>query len=146
MRTSPSAGAPTKACAARTASSRRAGTEVSTIQWIRHSGYRRCSASTVAPQPISMSSQWAPMQRISSRRPARGARFSGNTTASALPTHPGAVALRFHAVEGDLVLERVHGAPESVVPIHRKEALLDEPLERLLDELVALLDVVEDVL
>src|SRR5207237_489692 len=67
------------------------------------------------------------------------------TAASSLPDHPGAVAPRFHAVEGDLVLEGVHRAPEAVVAVDAEELLLDQALEGALDELVALLDVVEDV-
>src|SRR5205085_4041592 len=120
-------------------SRRRSGTEVRTSQWMRQSGCCCCKASIVPPQPISTSSQWAPMNSTSRRRPRWGAMLNGNTAASSLPDHPGAVAPRFHAVEGDLVLEGVHRAPEAVVAVDAEELLLDQALEGALDELVALL-------
>src|SRR6185369_12740212 len=97
------------------------------------------------PQPISMSSQWAPMHSIWGRRLDADGRLSGNTVASSLPHLPGAVASCFHAIERDLVLEGVHGAPESGVPIHSELAPLHELLERTLHQLVAVFDAVEDV-
>ena len=44
-----------------------------------------------------------------------------------------------------LVLERVHRRPEPVVRECCQLALLDQPLERLLDEVLAFFDVVEEL-
>ena len=49
-----------------------------------------------------------------------------------------------HVLEQLLVPERVHGAEEAVVAIGDELALLDQPLERLDHQLLALVDVVED--
>src|SRR5882724_3416391 len=67
-------------------------------------------------------------------------------SALSLPDHPRTIALRFHAIEGDLVFELIHRAPEPAVPINVQQLLFDQALERALDQLVAWLDVVEDVL
>src|SRR5690606_13434758 len=103
---------------------------------------REMSSSIEPPQPISRSSECAPMHSTSS-----APRFCGisRSIRSLPPEHPRAVALRFHAVERDLVLERIHRLPEAVVPIGHQPLLLDQSCEGFLDELFALVDVVEDL-
>src|SRR5258706_5373383 len=62
------------------------------------------------------------------------------------PHLPRSVAPSVHAIESDLVLESVHGNPEPVVLVRIQLLFLYEPLERLFDQLLTRLDVVEDVL
>ena len=114
------------------------------------------STRNVAPQPISMSSQWAPTQRTRSAR-LRTSRMRSSIVGRTIrhsdvpagrgrfQTIQGQSAARFHAVEGDLVLEGVHRLPEALVAIDSELALRDQSLERLLDQFVAFLDVVEDL-
>src|SRR5262245_27660331 len=63
----------------------------------------------------------------------------------ALPHLPGGVAARLHFVECLLVLEGVHARPESLVAVRDELLQTDEALEGLLDELLALLQVIEDL-
>ncbi len=99
------------------------------------------------PAPISMSSGWAPRHRSlepagrqrSERQHRRQASRSWSQTAH------GGVPPSYISSSVLLVLERVHRRPEAVVPEGHQPALLDQPPERLLDELLALADVVEDL-
>src|SRR5262245_31940011 len=60
-----------------------------------------------------------------------------------LPSHPRTVSSRLHAIQADLVLEGVHALPESV-PAERQElAFGDQSGERLLDQLISFLHVIE---
>ena len=61
------------------------------------------------------------------------------------PELPGRVALSMPRFEGLLILEGVHRLPVAEVPMRQQLALGDEPLERLHDEFVAGMDVVEDL-
>src|SRR5206468_12699572 len=61
-----------------------------------------------------------------------------------LPYFPGRLAPRVQLFELLLVLERVHAAPVTLVLVGQQLLLCDQPLERLLDQLLARLDVVED--
>src|SRR5258708_554600 len=61
------------------------------------------------------------------------------------PKHPWAIPLSFHAVEGDLVFKRVHRLPESIMAVRTERTSLDEARKRLLDQLLAVLEVVEDL-
>src|SRR5262245_27773513 len=63
----------------------------------------------------------------------------------ALPHLPGRIAARVHVVEDALIRERVHALPEAGRAVGDELALGDEPLEWLLHELLAWLDVVEDL-
>src|ERR1700743_2723563 len=62
------------------------------------------------------------------------------------PHHPGAFAPRLHAVERNLILERIHRPPEPSPPERHEFARSDQACERLLDQFLALVDVVENVL
>src|SRR5438034_4823221 len=70
---------------------------------------------------------------------------NASIAASMLPNHPRAIPSGLHPVQGYLVLERVHRAPKSAVSIDRQQSFLDEPVEWLRHELIALLDVAEDL-
>src|SRR5262249_38237678 len=59
------------------------------------------------------------------------------------PRVPRSLAALDHVLEDLLVLERVHGAEEALVPIRDELPGLDHPLERLDDELLAVFDEVE---
>src|SRR5262245_17566791 len=63
-----------------------------------------------------------------------------------LPHLPRGLTLRVHRIEGLLVLERVHARPEPVVAIGEQLPFHDQAMEGFLDELLAVLDVAEDVL
>src|SRR5215831_13713908 len=63
---------------------------------------------------------------------------------ASLPDLPGSIALAVHVRELLVLLEGVH-APEAVVPVSDELLLLDQAMERLLDQLLALFDVVEDL-
>src|SRR5579862_1405283 len=98
-----------------------------------------------------MSSQWAPRHRTLSFSP-RAALSSGRDRISRLPVsgmsaphHPGTLSPGFHTVESDLVLEGIHCLPESAPLISDELALGDQPAERLLDQLLPLVDVPKDV-
>src|SRR5690606_28862801 len=78
----------------------------------------------------------------------RGENQHGSTRRAcrmALPDHPWTLTARFHAVEADLVLKGIHALPEAVPTERRQLATLDQSRERLLDELIALLDEIEDL-
>src|SRR6185295_17410213 len=68
-----------------------------------------------------------------------------NTVASGLPDPPRRVAFAVHPVECDLVLECIHGRPESRMLVRIKLLLLDEALERLFNQFLPRLDEVEYV-
>ena len=103
---------------------------------------------SVAPAPISMSSEWAPKaehrQPIASGRrsevPSRVHRGGDLWSAARLPWH---VAAFDHFLEHLPVSERVHGSPESFILVCHELAALDEALEGLIDQLLSFADVVE---
>src|SRR5215510_5618696 len=133
---------PRNALALASASARRTPSADSTTQVISMFGCSSTSRSTVAPQPISMSSECAP--RNSTRRS-----WSNETPnmmragrSARPPDFPRGRALGEHLVEVGAFLEGVHTRPEAVVRIGVQLALFDEPAERLLDQLLAVLHVI----
>src|SRR5689334_25255233 len=100
-----------------------------------------------------MSSGWAPRARIRSGRPSPAPLSrSAITTRTAwspegigLPERPRRSSRLPHLLEVLDVLEGVHRRPESVVLVGHQLVLLDQPPERLLDQLLARPDVVEDL-
>src|SRR6267142_1397383 len=100
---------------------------------------------------VAMSSQ---TQNAQGPRPAPAAKFqfkhdepapNGASRFAAAPDHPWAGSLCLHSVESKLVLERIHRLPEPRVSIGRQQALRDQTLERLHDELLTLLYIVKDL-
>src|SRR5690606_29765948 len=59
------------------------------------------------------------------------------------PYRPWRLAAAPHPIEDDLVLERVHRPPEASILVGVKPPLRDQTLERLLHELLPLVQVVE---
>src|SRR5215813_1866618 len=106
---------------------------LNTTQCSSASGCALSSSSTEPPHPISMSSECAPRNRTLSG-PASALRGE-NRSPEALTSG------------GDRCrcLRRVHRHPETVVRVREQLVLLHESAERLLDELFAFLDVVEDL-
>src|SRR5690242_1606387 len=62
-----------------------------------------------------------------------------------MPDLPWRIALGVHALERLQILEGIDAAPEALVVVRHQLALGDEALERRLDQLLAGLDVVEDL-
>src|SRR5262245_46485716 len=60
-----------------------------------------------------------------------------------LPDHPGALSPGLHSIEPNLVLEGVHGLPESVPTKCCKFAFGHQTLKRFLHQFLALMDVFE---
>src|SRR5581483_2458312 len=155
-----------KAAALCSASRRRRSSELKTTQWISTSR-PRVSCRRVPPQPISISSQCAPRQSTRSGRPAARSRFKlrmalgfaaqaaaddartrlgispADQFRSVIPNLPGRMALRVHIVQRLFVLECVHRRPEAVVFVRQELLLFDQSLERLVEQLLAILYVVE---
>src|SRR6185436_14286336 len=123
--------------AARSASASRVGSEVKTTQVNAGGVGLPASVSTVPPQPISRSSQWAPRHKTC----LTGGSNRSNRTLSMRrrvpPDPPRGLAAGFHVVELLLVLEGVHAGPEARVSIGQQLLLLDQASERLLHELFA---------
>src|SRR6187549_50131 len=134
---------PRNALALASASARRTPSADNTTQVISTLGCSSTRRSTVAPQPISMSSECAP--RNSTRRS-----WSNETpnmirdSSTRAPDFPRRRALGEHLVEVGALLEGVHAGPEAVIRIGVQLALLDEPAERLLHQFFAVLHVIED--
>src|SRR4051812_43356358 len=84
-----------------------------------------------------------PRQKARSRSPG-GGEPSAIRYAVALPDFPGRLALGHDRVQLLLILERVHRLPEAVVLVRHQLTLLDQPVERLVHELLALIHVIED--
>src|SRR3954470_17638429 len=94
----------------------------------------------------SMSVLYKPAPQLGGRRSRRRtARRGSGLHGLAGPHLPRGVAAGRDAVELDLVLERVHRAPEPVVGVCQQPLRLDEPGERLDDELLARVHVLEDL-
>src|ERR1700694_77351 len=103
---------------------------------------------TVPAHPISRSSQCAPRQRTCRGEEARWPRRTLSTPNSLVPGAPdlpGNVAPRVHVIEVLLVLERVEAGPEPLVTVRDQLFVSDEALKRLLDKLLAALEIVEDL-
>ena len=115
------------------------------------SGFDLVSVSNVPPQPISMSSAWQPIASTrrsgSSGRQAQRVHQPGALSAcSSRPTlSQGALTRLVQGLEALPVLDRVHRPEEPVVRIRDELVPRDQPRERLLDQLVARLDQVEDL-
>src|SRR3954453_3459816 len=124
-------------------------------------GARCLSWSSAPAHPSSMSSAWQPRARARSgpeAAPGSPNRSIGSD-AGDRPLHRGLerdlAVLQPHGpgrdrgvgqrVEAVLLLQRVHRRPEALVAIRDQLARRDQPAERLLDELLTLLEVVEDV-
>src|SRR5262249_53265556 len=123
--------------------------------WTRR---RATSSSRSPPQPISMSSAWAPRQSTRS-----GERVAGSDSAASalgaragvglertamllfVPDFPGGAAPGVDLLELLAILEGAHRHPEAVVLVGHEPALGDEPLERLAHQLLAVAEVVEDL-
>src|SRR5690348_9311335 len=141
---------PRNASAPARASRSRSSSELNTTQSTWSLDFASSSLSTVPPQPISMSSQCAPRQRIRVTGSAEGDRrlnmsavYETSSTALdralelarlhvRLPDLPAAVARLEHLLQLLLILERVHRRPEALVLVRQQQALARESLERLL--------------
>src|SRR3984885_7034146 len=123
----------------------RTGVEPSTTQATCAPGLRSSKPSSVPPQPMSMSSQCAPMHRIC-RRLRRASFVSPSARICQrlfMPDHPRAGTAGVHPVQSDLVLEGIHALPEAL-PAHGDQlAFADEAGEGLLDQLLAFLKIIE---
>src|SRR5690606_10775077 len=62
-----------------------------------------------------------------------------------LPDLPRTIAAPVHAIEGDLVLIRIHRLPEPVVSVRGQQTLLPKSGKRLFHQLFAFDDVIEDL-
>src|ERR1700681_210681 len=124
----------------------RTGVEPSTTQVTCAARSRSSTLSNVPPQPMSMSSQCAPMHRICSRL--RSVSFLSPSTRMSrllsMPDHPGTGTAGIHSIQRDLVLERVHALPEALPAVGHQFAFADQARKRLLDQFVAFLHVVEN--
>src|SRR5258705_4477587 len=148
-----------KRLAAARASCSRVAFPLKTTHVTRRRGLAASSSRTAPPQPISMSSECAPRQRISrsgappaspgasesirkvyplsmfGRRLLQrdAGRLGGGLRASGIPVppRPRRTTLRVEFLEALTVLERVHRLPEPVVLVRQQLALGHEPLERL---------------
>src|SRR5437867_4440340 len=106
----------------------------------------------VPPQPISMSSQWAPKQRIRIGASVcfRRHRLSINEFHLVLlprfPYFPGSLAARVHVVERLFFLKCIHARPEPIVFVREQLLLLDQPLKRLLYKFFPVPHIFENVL
>src|SRR5579883_20645 len=108
----------------------------------------------VAPAPISMSSECAPMQSTDNASPGRAIPICFIELASCLlRRQPGSLGKApghrpplDQILEALLVLERVHRPPEAFMPDRHELVGLDQPAERRLHQLVAVGHVVEDLL
>src|SRR5690348_4483122 len=136
------------------ASSQREPTALSTAQCTSSRMPFSIHPRIVAPAPISMSSECAPMQSTDNFSPGRAIPTCFIDFASCLlrrqagsvgkaPRHGAPLDQILQAL---LVLERVHRPPEALVPDGHELVGLDQPAERRLDQLVALGHVVEDLL
>src|ERR1700739_3893268 len=105
------------------ASARRTSVPLNTAQSMRKLP-AACAASKVPPQPISISSQWAPRHRMRRGLPSARVKLrssmdplshgsGGLVSRVAPPGHPRALTARLHAIEADLVLEGIHALPET---------------------------------
>src|SRR5438093_5847820 len=107
------------------------------------------SFSTVPPQPISRSSQWAPRQstwRIDGTRCSKlNLSIPGAAPLRRPPHLPGRVAAGLHVVERLLVLEGVHAHPEAFVAVRGQLLETDQPLEWLPDQLLTVFEIVEEL-
>ena len=116
----------------------------------RRAGCRAPSgSSSVAPAPISMSSECAPRQSSDRRSPglASWQRPHHAALAAARRLHaPRHLAALHHVFEDLTVAQRVHRAPEPFVLVGHEVAALDQAVERLEHEFLAFLDEVEDLL
>src|SRR5262245_2053275 len=100
---------------------------------------RRLAECTSIPADASRAQRWLPMNPappVTSADPP--------IPSAAVPDHPWTLVARVHAVELELVLQRVHRLPETLVPERAQLALGCEPRKRLLDQLLAFADIVED--
>src|SRR5712692_6481500 len=110
----------------------------------------------VPPQPISMSSEWAPSARIrfglsraaNSPTCSIAARYSTGPSRltrglpvirPGFPDLPRTLPAKVHVLEQLLFPEGVHAGPEAVVLVREELAFRGQPPERLLDELVAVI-------
>src|SRR4051794_32206652 len=96
---------------------------------------RSASASEEAERGCGGASATGGFELIGKMRSGRLRRF---------PDLPRRLAARVHVVEELLLLERVHAQEEAIVLVSDQLLLLDQPLERFLDELLAGADHVED--
>src|ERR1700693_2941874 len=124
----------------------RAGVEPITTQTTWSPGLRCSTLSIVPPQPISMSSQCAPMHRI--RKCLRSMSFLSPSARISrqlfLPDHPWTGTPSVHSIQGDLVLEGVHALPEALPAVGHQLAFVDQAREGLLDQLIAFPHVVKN--
>src|SRR5438477_11212832 len=120
-----------------------------TAQVTARPGMSRINRMMVAPQPISMSSECAP---ITSKRwiPAspplvESLSIPSDKRGCTFPDGPWPLAACMHFVEILVILDGIHWSPETTVSIAEELAFLRKALERGFDELVALLHVVEQL-
>src|SRR6185437_13574155 len=136
------------------ASSQRDPTALSTAQCTSSRMPFSIHPRIVAPAPISMSSECAPMQSTDSVSPGRAiptcfiefASCLFGRQAGSLGKPPWHRASLDQILQTLLVLERVHRPPEAFMPDGHELVGLDQPTERRLDQLVAIGHVVEDLL
>src|SRR5574341_661934 len=105
----------------------------------------------VPPQPISISSAWAPRQRIRYKESDDLENWSCSIHGDpvrdlwGLPHFPGGLTAEIEVFQLLLVLKSVHAGPEPLVLVCEKLTLLDQSLKGLLNQFFTVLDVSEDV-
>src|SRR5260370_30401666 len=157
-----------KACAALRASSLRAAVPVSTTYLTCGRLFARLSSKP--PAPISMSSGCAPTASRDNGLPEGAFRRSGSmrfltvalrwpplrchrgrpgslrhTRTLGIPDHPGAIPALVHLFQQRAFLHRVRWRPVSLVRVRQNSPLRDQSDKRVLDEVLALLDVIENL-
>src|SRR4051794_8112746 len=143
---------PSSPATLRRASPDRSSSPDSTTHVTSRPGRAAASSRSSPPAPISMSSAWAPTaSTLSGASPSPGSvrpRIGGPCGPSSgrglAPDRPGWRSPVVERLEILLVLQRVHRGPEALIRVGDQLLVGDESLERLLDELLAGLDVVED--
>src|SRR5262245_45733721 len=161
------------ACAALRASSWRSAVPVSTTY--RTCSWQPARLSSVPPAPSSMSSGCAPSASTASGPPGGACRCSGSTGGSArrrrgcgralaarpgqggggrrgrarpvpVPDHPGAGPPVIHLLQLRALLHGVSGCPVSLVRVREDAPLGNQPHDRILHEILVLVEVIEDLL
>src|SRR5437762_2611679 len=116
---------PRNARALASASARRTPSADSTTQLISMFGWSATSLSTVAPQPISMSSECAPRNSTRCSLSNETPNMLAGRASARTPDFPGCGALGEHLIEVRALLERIHAGPEAVVREGVQLAFLD---------------------
>ena len=109
---------------------------------------RSCMLRSVAPAPISMSSECAPRQRTDNRSPGptelqgfHGATLTTDTRSRA----PRRLAPFDHLLEHLSIPQRIHGPPEALVFVRHQFSGFDQTIERLEHQLFTVLDIIKNL-